>query len=187
MASNKLDFFIESLKTIKKSGTITQSGPALCKVMTNHIQPDHKVIVEIGAGDGAITKYILKRMPKDAILLSFEINDTHHKKLLEIKDPRFHPILDSAEMIEKYLKIHGYNKADTIISSLPFRVLPTELTLTILSKCKRFLKDGGLFLQFHYSGKLKKLYKATFHEVSTQFVLLNAPPAIVFSCKKKAI
>lgn len=184
MTLKKLDFLIESIKTIKKSGTLTQSSTQLCKAMTSDINHNHKVIVEIGAGDGAITKHILSKMSKNARVFSFEINEAHFEKLLEFNDERLIPILDSAENIQLHLESYGYDKADIIISSLPFMVLSTELTFKILEKCHQSINKGSLFIQFHYSNGLKKLYKSTFNKVETEFVLLNAPPAIVFRCER---
>ncbi len=184
MTNNKLDFLIESIKTIKKSGTLTQSSSQLCKAMTSDISSNHRVIVEIGAGDGAITQYILDRMSKNTRLLSFEINESHFEKLRSIKDDRFTPILDSAENIKEHLEKYDFDKADIIISSLPFMVLPTELTFDILKVCHQSLNKGSLFVQFHYSKGLKKLYKSTFDKVTTEFVLFNAPPAVVFRCQR---
>ena len=184
MAKNKLDFFIESIKTLKKSGTLTQSGPALCKAMTDHITHDHKIIVELGAGDGAITSYILKKMAPDAVLYSFEINDTHFVKLLEFEDSRLQPRCESAEEIIEILAAEGIKHVDTIVSAIPFMVLPTEISLDIIEKSHQILKKGHLFCQFHYSQGLKNLYKATFKEITSEFVLVNVPPAVVFRCKK---
>ena len=184
MVTKRFNFLIESLKTIKKSGTITQSGSALCKAMTDHISSGHKVILEIGAGDGAVTKYILDAMADDAILLSFEINEVHYQRLATISDPRLIPIFDSAEFVIDYLEKHNLEKADTIISGLPFLVLPTELTMSILSTCHKALRKDQLFVQFNYSRGLRKLYRSIFTKVEEEFVLLNAPPAIVFRCKK---
>jgi phospholipid N-methyltransferase len=152
--------------------------------MTSHITKENKVIIELGAGDGAITQFILDKMSNDAKLLSFEINDVHFKSLKAIQDKRFIPILDSAENLNKYLKEYNLPKADTIISAIPFVVLPTELTLRILDICQEELNVEGFFVQFHYSMVMKNLYHKIFKKVDMEFVLLNAPPAIVFKCQK---
>jgi phospholipid N-methyltransferase len=152
-------------------------------MMVEHIDRENdKFIVEFGAGDGVITKYILEQMPKDCKLLSFEINEQLFQVLENIQDSRLIPIFDSAENIQTYLEQYGIEKVDTIISSIPFVVLPTELTIDILMLSKKYLKPGGLFVQFHYSKILKDLYRAIFGNYETKIVLLNTPPAFVFKC-----
>ena len=72
---NNISFFRESIRNIKTVGTITRSSKFLCKGMVKHVDFDNaKTIVELGAGDGVITKHILRSMRKDAILLCFEVN-----------------------------------------------------------------------------------------------------------------
>lgn len=59
-----------------------------------------KVIVELGAGTGIITEKILELMPKDAILLSFEINSFFSRHIKEsIQDERLKVINDDAMYI----------------------------------------------------------------------------------------
>lgn len=180
----KLDFLIVSLKNFKKTGTITQSSTSLAKKMASFISEDDRVIVELGGGDGAVTRHLLNNMHKDAILLTFEVNENLFDKLTKIEDSRFFPICDGAENLEKHLLIHQKAEVDTVISGLPFIVLPTKLTMEILDVCKKKLKTNGIFVQFHYATKLKKLYKSIFKNIETHFIVLNAPPAFVFKCIK---
>jgi phospholipid N-methyltransferase len=184
MGASKFDFLIEAIKNWKQSGAITQSGENLCKGMVEHIDDSTKFIVELGAGDGVITKHILEKAPKDAIILSFEINEKLYEKLININDERLIPIYDSAENLSSYLNEYEIKSVDTIVSSIPFVVLPTEITINILEVSKSCLKKGGLFVQFHYSKVLKDLYQTVFSNYETNLILKNAPPAFIFKCKK---
>jgi phospholipid N-methyltransferase len=185
MSLNKFEYLIESIKNWKNSGTITQSGPSLCKKMVEHIDSKTKYIAEYGAGDGVITKYILDKMPSDGLLLAFEINENLYELLCKINDPRLKPIYDSAEKIEEYCRMYEIENLDTIVSGIPFVVLPTELTIEILESSKKALKKKGLFVQFHYSKILKGIYQTIFQNFTTEYVLLNTPPAFVFRCEKQ--
>lgn len=184
---SKLDFLTESLKNMKRIGTITQSSPYLARKMSSFIKKSDRVIVEYGAGDGAITRYILEQMHPEAILLSFEINETLHNNLSKIEDPRLFPICDGAQNLPRYLQEQGLSKADIIISGLPFLVLPEELMHDILATTKRTLREDGSFVQFHYATKLKKLYQSTFGNLESHFVLINTPPAFVYRCIKQSL
>jgi phospholipid N-methyltransferase len=186
MALNRFDFLIEAIKNWKQSGTITQSSPSLCKAMVEHLDSTKdRFVVEFGAGDGVITKYILEKLHPEGKLFSFEINDALFDQLKEINDPRLIPIYDSAENLGKYLDEAGVSEIDSVISAIPFVVLPTELTISILEEAKKYLKTGSLFVQFNYSKILKVLYKSIFHNYTTKYVLRNTPPAFVFKCVKK--
>lgn len=182
---DRIDFFKESIKNIKTVGTITRSSKFLCKGMIKPVDfSKAKVIVEIGAGDGVVTKHILANMRKDAILLSFEVNEKFCKIIQDIDDKRLHVVEDSAENIQKHLKDKGFEQADYIISAVPFVAFPKELALKIVNNCSDALKTNGLFIQIHYSLVTKKLYEGVFGNVNVNFVPLNIPPAFVLVSQK---
>ena len=184
---NKLKFFSESLKNIKRTGTITRSSKYLCEKMVAPVDFENsKVIVELGAGDGVVTKYILERMRPDATLLTFEVNEKFAKIIQDrIKDERMVLITDSAEKLPEYLAKHNFTNADNIISALPFVSLPDELGAVIKNKSKDVLKKGGRFVQIHYSLLEKSSYEKIFGNVDISFEPRNIPPAFIFVCEKK--
>ena len=183
----KITFLKESLKNLKTVGTVTRSSKYACKAMIAPVNFDNaNVIVELGAGDGVITEHIIKAMKPDSILLSFEVNPLFCEKIREINDSRLHVIEDSAEHLEKYLKKHNIKEIDYVISAIPFVSLPDELGYSIVGECKNFLKEGGLFIQIHYSLLAKKIYQRVFGNVKVNFEPLNIPPAFVLISTKKS-
>ena len=182
----KIEFFKESIKNLKTVGTVTRSSKYLCKTAIKPVNfKKAKTLVELGAGDGVISKHILKKMRPDANLLAFEINSRFCNMMRQIDDDRLYVVEDSAEYIEKYLKRVGATKADYIISALPFVALPKEVGKVIVKACYDNLTRGGLFMQVHYSLAIKGLYTSVFDDVDVNFVPLNVPPAFVLVCEKK--
>lgn len=179
-----IKFFKESVKNLKTVGTVTRSSKYLCQGMIKPVDfTKANVIVELGAGDGVVTKHILKKMKPDAILLAFELNPMFCEQMREINDPRLIVIEDDAEKLPSYLEQNGHEKADYIISALPFTIFPEEISYSIIRKCKEFLSKDGLFIQIHYSLIPKKLYKNVFGNVKLNFVPINVPPAWVMVCE----
>jgi phospholipid N-methyltransferase len=183
----KVEFLIQSIKNFQEMGSIVRSGTQMCKKMSKFV-PKHKdvVIVELGAGDGAITQFILDRMSEGSKLIAFEINPDLYDRLIEINDPRLIIINEGAQNLPDTLKSHGLNNVDMVISAIPFLVLPEDLTKDILQKSKNALKVGGTFVQMHYALTLKKMYEDLFGNIDTFFVPLNIPPGYVFKCVKEA-
>jgi len=183
---SKIDFLKTSLQNMKTVGAIARSSRFLCKKMISFTDfSTAKIIVEIGAGDGVITKHILESMQEDATLIAFEVLPDMVEKLKEINDPRLKVVADSAELIEKYLISFGFEKADSIVSAIPFVMMPDELALAIIQACADNLKTGGKFSQVHYSLIAKKLYEQVFGNVDVNFVPLNVPPAWVLVSEKQ--
>ena len=72
---NKGSLFKELFVNIKTTGAVTFSSKSLVNKMLSFADfTGAKTIVELGGGDGSITKGIVERMDQDAVLLVFEIS-----------------------------------------------------------------------------------------------------------------
>ncbi|AKC20485.1 hypothetical protein IY39_00745 [Flavobacterium psychrophilum] len=175
-------------EVFKSGGTIGALSPSSSFLAKKMLKPIHfdtaNCIVEFGAGTGIFTHKLLEKMNPNALLLAFEINTAFYEELIKIKDKRLVVINDSAEKIEHYLKVNHKEKADYIISSLPFAMIPDEVVEGILKNSFKVLSEKGKYIQFQYSlnalSKLKSLYR----KVKINFTFLNLPPAFVFDCGK---
>jgi phospholipid N-methyltransferase len=183
--NSNLQFLRQGLKDIKTVGTFLRTAKNVSKSMVKHAAVSEcNTILELGAGDGAITKYILKDLKADAKLIIFEVNPTFCEKLSKIEDSRIILIQTSAEEMVTELETLGIKKVDAIISAIPFVNLPESLTLKIVSICKNLLNPNARFVQIHYSLILKKLYTTIFENLEVDFIPWHIPPAFLFIGKK---
>ena len=180
-----LEFFQQSLKNLKTVGTVTRTSKYVSKAITDLIDArDAGIIVELGAGDGAITQYLLKKMQSGGKLIVFEINERFCQKLRELNDSRLTVIQDSAEHLGDHLNRLGIPQADVVVSAIPFVALPDERTDKILRECRSCLKPKGLFVQINYSLIKKKLYEKTLGPMEVEWVPFNLPPVFVLHSRK---
>ena len=178
-------FLLEGLKNLQTTGTLTRSSPALCKAAVDRIDWAHtNVVVELGAGDGVITKHILERMPAHGKVIAFEVSEDLCDDMRAFNDPRLIVAQDSAENIRHYLDQVGADKADHIISAIPFAALPEDVGRRIVRAAKDNLRPGGCYNQVHYSLKTKAYYEEAFGEVETKRVWANVPPAWLLYCRR---
>jgi phospholipid N-methyltransferase len=186
---DNVDIFLESVKNLQTVGTLAFSSKHLVKKMVSPIQfADARCIIELGTGNGCITKALLKQMKPDAQLLSFEINENFYQMTAKhLHDPRLHLINDSAENMMTHLYNAGFLHADYIVSSVPLVSLPKQVEENILATSLKALKPNGLFIQFSYSTVLLKKIERTFGEknVKLNFTPLNFPPAFIYVCKHR--
>jgi len=175
------------IKNHKTTGAFSPSTVFLAKRMINTIDfSTARVLVEFGPGNGVITRQILKKMHKDAILICFEVNDAFYQHISKIKDSRLVLVKQSAANVIDYLATMNYQSADCVISSLPLSVLPKEVTTLILKNAKKVLKPKGFFIQYQYTTSFYKDFKQLFgnKNVFLAFELLNVPPAFIYKCIK---
>ncbi|MHB0754384.1 class I SAM-dependent methyltransferase [Polaribacter sp. M15] len=183
---SRIKFFKEAIKNIKTLGTLTPSSRFLSKKMIRKINfAKADVVVELGPGNGAITKYILERLSPNAILICFEINDNFYEQLEAIQHPQLVVVKASAEIIKEELRKLNISKVNYIISSLPLTIIPDEVSDEILKKTYQVLEHQGTFVQYQYSLTYYKKLKKVFQEsISLEFQVLNIPPAFIYRCKK---
>jgi len=182
---NRVKFITQFLRPTEKVGAVTPSSRFLIKKMLKPIDfTKAHLVIELGPGSGNITEEILKKIPKNANLLAFEINEKFYEHLLTIKDPRLTAINDSAEHLQKHLKKLDLGEADYIISSLPLGVIPKKMVDKITSASYGALKKDGKFIQFQYSLMDYKHLRKKFKEVKLNFTPLNIPPAFIYECIK---
>lgn len=139
-------------------------------------------VVEFGVGTGVYTEEILDRLPPDGRLLAFELDGALAAAVSErLPDPRLRVVHDSAERVGEYL---GGEKADVIVSSLPFTTLPKGVKDDILLAARDALKPGGKFLVLQYSNAVRADLARLFDPVRRRISPINLPPAFLFACEK---
>lgn len=184
--SSFLKTTIAFTKKVATTGALFETSSSVVKNITRPVDINQKqVIIEYGAGHGNITRGILARMHPNSILLSFEL----HKEFCEVlaqnvKDPRLHIINDSVGELKKYLNDFGIEQIDCIISAIPLTLLPIALKEQLMTESYAHLRPGGCFMQVLYSLNALRKFKQYFDKVSYAPVLLNMPPAWIYTCLK---
>jgi len=139
-----------------------------------------QLFVEYGPGVGTFCPHILDRLPPGGQLLVIDTNPRFIDYLREtIDDSRFHAVLGSAADVEKYVKSVGHEKADYVVSGLPFSSLPEEVGSAIVEATYRVLRPGGAFLTYQFRPTAKDLTERYFDRVDLGFVWRNVPPCLL--------
>lgn len=177
------NFFLHPIEV----GAVAPTGASYSKMVCKQVKwDDVHSIAELGAGDGAVTKYIATNLRPEQKFLVFEVNPDLFLLLKQNIKEQGNVILinDTAEKLEEYMKKYHIDALDIVFSEVPLVSLPKEIGQRIIDAVKRSLKSGGMFLQIQYSLlSLKKLRKL-FNDVKVKFTFLNVPPAFLYICKK---
>jgi phospholipid N-methyltransferase len=165
-------------------GSVIPSSPFLVKNLMGRIDWGRaRVLIEFGPGVGTITREVLKRMRPDAVLLVIELNQEFVQYLgTTISDPRLRVVHGSAAHVRRILSEHGLARADYIISSIPYSLLPESLRKEIVHESRHALKAQGSLLVFQYNRTLLPYLKSSFGSVKQNFQLFNILPALIFQC-----
>ncbi len=173
------------IKNIRMTGTITPSSRVLVRHLLKPIDfSTARCIVELGPGNGCVTKALLQRMHEDCQLICLELDNEFAARLQLIEDSRIHVYNACASSIRSILDELDIVDVDHVVSSLPLALIDDDVVQEILSVVGSNLREGGRFLQYQYSLANYGDVKPLFSDVKLHFTLRNMPPAFVYECVK---
>jgi phospholipid N-methyltransferase len=147
------------------------------------------LVVELGAGTGAFTGLLLKRLSRRGQLLAVEINPAN-ADVLRRRFPYCDVIEDSAENLVAYL---NGQKADCIVSGLAWGSMFPQTQDGIFQAILDSLRPGGQFIAFAYAHAAwlptalrfrQNLFRHFKSVESTPIIWRNLPPAFVYCCRR---
>ena len=174
------------IKNPKDTGAVAPSSRLLTREITRNIDfRASRCIVELGPGVGTFTMSILRNAMPHTKLFCFEVNKKFCVYIAnKIRDERLTIINAGAEELSLHLKKLKVEKADCIVSGLPFLNFPYSKKRKILNEAKNCLNDNGKFILFQYTNGLSRLLELYFSKVKKKFVAFNLPPSFVYICEK---
>ncbi len=181
-------FFKEALGRFVSHGAIMPSTSFLAEQMLRPVvMKKGVVIVELGAGTGAFTQDILRRLPSDGVLIVVELNPklaAHLKK--RFVDSRMIIIEGDATKLGSYLEKLDHVHVDYVVSGLPIGNFRSSIREKIFSEIYAHLSDTGRYIQFQYFLASLRHIRKFFDARIIAYEVRNVPPAFVYECKKHA-
>ena len=172
-------FLFNSLNSIR---ALILEDQAKARDMVTELKKNHSengVVVELGPGNGAITRHILSSVQDPESVLPIEISSDSVEKLNR-KFPVLNAVHDSAANLEKY--ITNGQKVQAIISGLPLRVMPRDCVHQIGEAIHNVMGPDSIYVQYTYDLRPKKdayFKRGNFKKISSRIVWRNLPPARV--------
>ena len=190
--NENFQFLQAFLKNPLKVGAIAPSSPELASKMIDGIQPDEdNVVLELGVGTGAITKFLQSRIQNSKSYLGIELD----KDLVRTLNRNFEDLeIVCGNACDAY-SIHkksGLGKVRYIICCLPFVSLPNEVGERILGQVDKFMQKGCTFRTFQYAHgyympsaiKLREFMRERYGKSRrSKLIVKNVPPAYTLTWK----
>ncbi len=177
-------FFGAFVRAPMHVGSVCPSSRALALALIRHIPVSDKgVIVDLGAGSGSVSEELLRCGVAPEKILAVEISEAF-AELFVRRCPNVPLAIGDARRLGNVLDRHAPGRRVCgIISSLPFRVMPSECVAEILREIRKVLQErGGSFVQYTYALWMNyPLAKYGFCPHAGSIVLKNLPPARIES------
>ena len=190
--NENIEFLQAFLKNPLKVGSIAPSSPELAQQMVAGIRPNEEsVVLELGVGTGAITKFLQEIVPSRESYLGIEID----KKLVKLLKENFPALKIVRGNACDTFSIHqktGFGKVGYIICCLPFVSLPNDVGEKVLAEIDKFMEQGCVFRTFQYAHgyyfpsaiKLREHMRDRYGKAKkSPLVVKNMPPAFTLTWK----
>lgn len=171
-------------------GAVVPSSEDLAMQMCEGINANKdNIILELGVGTGAVTKFLQYFVPDAKSYLGIEIN-ARFVKSLKKNFPSYYFACDTAEDAFEVHQKSGLGDVRYIISGLPFATLSSEMGEGILAEVDKFMRKGCMFRTFQYQHaaflpaavKFRKMMNSRYGKVrKSPIVWGNLPPAVTLT------
>lgn len=184
------DFSLFLGKFLRHGTAIASLAPSsrwLARTTVGNVAWDRaRVVVELGAGTGPITRVLVEKAPPECRLVVLERDPDFAKILRERYSDR--PNCDVVEGdvrdLAAIMAERGIARADYVISGLPVPSFPKDLQRDLFRKVKQLLAPEGTFNQItEMPWVYWRFYRRFFDEVSFVFEPRNLPPAGAYFCR----
>ncbi len=170
-------FLREAITHPSTMGALFPSSKKLANALAQQIPPNSPgLIIELGAGTGAITAALLQQKTSAHELIVIERSPKLAEHLIQ-RFPNVNVIQGDAGHLNQLLKSTP-TPVQAIVSSLPLRSLPSSSIKKIGQEINQVLQKGGVFIQYTYSLWGKPLVPSSHLKlIRRQWVWRNLPPA----------
>jgi len=164
-------------KNIFTTGAISKTPGRVLKRITNEVPlSDPKLIIELGAGKGEITRNVINKLGSSlSRYIAFEIHKDFAEEL-KIKFPGIDVLEEDALNFDQLTD----QKADLIICSLPLSFFPKQDRKTFLEKIKNNTKTGGKAIILFHAFWLLPEFKEVFRDYKL-IKIFNLPPYYIIT------
>jgi phosphatidylethanolamine/phosphatidyl-N-methylethanolamine N-methyltransferase len=167
--------------------SLAPSSPWLSRTTVRNIDwSSSRVVVELGAGTGPITRVLADQAPETCRLVVLERDPDFARLLRERFSGRTNldvvegDVRDLAEILGE----RGIQRADTIVSGLPVPSFPEDLTRSLFRVVGKVLSPSGTFNQItELPWVYWRFYRRYFEDVRFAFEPRNLPPAGAYFCR----
>lgn len=181
-------FLAAWIRSPLKVGALLPSSRTLARAMAAEIDLEKTgMIIELGAGTGAVTQGLLQAGISPERLLVLERDRKLHA-VMSSRFPELNVVCADAVDLGQVLIGQKITKVNAVVSSLPLLSMPKPVRHAIQEQMAACIGHDGVIIQFTYGPRSpisgRQLHKYRLHGQRRRTVMTNVPPAHVWVYKR---
>jgi phosphatidylethanolamine/phosphatidyl-N-methylethanolamine N-methyltransferase len=185
-----LTFIKEAMSSFRQMGTLLPTQTHLAHSVARTLPRRNGLnIVELGAGEGSITRAVVRELGKlEYRLLAVELNETllrANRRTLASRcngsAGRVVFVQGDAFAFGRILEEQKMPRVDVVISTLPLYYFPPSQRKGLFAMARERLGEAGMYVQYRYTPDGMDELRPFFSRIQRRFVL-NLMPAWLFVC-----
>jgi phospholipid N-methyltransferase len=178
-------FTAAALEFVRDPSAVGSAFPASSTMVRRVLAPIDwsavDLMVEFGPGTGRFTFAALKRMKPGATLLAIEPGEAFVDHLRSKgRDARLIVVQDEAQALPDIMRSHGFDKADCILSGLPFSTLAQSDAVAIADISRASLQPEGRFIAYQMRREIERYLRGRFEIMRKGYAVWNIPPCHLY-------
>lgn len=185
-------FLSSAVRSPSVIGAVAPSGTALSDLLASVAPAEGApTVVELGPGTGVVSAALRRRLPAGARHVAVEIDSGMVEHLRRTR-PWLEVVQGDALDLQKLLADVGIDRANAVVSGLPWTLFGHDAQVGIIDQVTRVLGPAAPFTTFAYSHvtrlptqrRFRGVLEQSFGEVRvTPTVWRNLPPALAYQCR----
>ncbi|MQA11259.1 MAG: methyltransferase domain-containing protein [Pseudonocardiaceae bacterium] len=187
-------FFLESVRHPLRTGALTVTTRGCVQAFLSGADVrTARTVIELGAGTGAITGALSRRLPPDGHLLAVEVSPNLARQLgRRHAAPNVETVCASALRLPELVQERNLTTVDQVICTLPWTLMPLGEQRGILREVRQVLDADGVFSTLLSASRIRTRAGQRFESLlwdhfpdvrqgSTWW--LNLPPLRAYHCR----
>jgi phosphatidylethanolamine/phosphatidyl-N-methylethanolamine N-methyltransferase len=177
------EFIGAAMRSIRQVGAILPSSRFVATRIASRVTDTTECIIEYGAGNGAVTRELLKKLGKTGVVYAIEMNQRLLPALYKLaeSDPRVHVIEGCVQDALIEPNVFDARRADLIVSGIPFSFIQAEDRRFIVARSHELLAPYGRMVVYQHSDLMEKYLLRYFRSVQKSWAWFNFPPYLIMT------
>ncbi len=169
---NRFQYLLQFFRDPKVAAVGPTSKKVVEEVCRSTVEDRDLDVLELGPGDGVITRCLLDRLSQGSRIMAVESNPRFCHELEALEDPRLTVVEGKGQDFRDRMEKEGFKAFDRVVSGIPSSMLSHQERFQLMMDLHRMSREGGRTVIYQLSPLMKR-YLKNFMEFEDMEIRMN--------------